>query len=146
VNLLDQEAPGLAGRLQALSPANQRRALVRAAVNASQNINDMEPRIRRLLDAAVTADALSDVQVAEVRAYSELADERYFTAQEQGATKAIWGKWFSKARLAAAIAGAFSGTDLLDVAYELCFVGDDKQTSIALIDSEIQAAQNQNVN
>lgn len=147
MHLLDQEAPGLAGKLQMLSPEHRRRVLAKAALAASRQIRDLEPRIQQLLDVAVKDNALSDEQVGEVRAYTELADDRYFTAQEQGAAEAIWGNWFAKARLGAAITDAFQGTTLQDAAlaaYELCFTSDHKEATIALIEAEIQAATKNN--
>lgn len=43
-------------------------------------------------------------KVRELRLYAENADKRYFTLQEEGVSKQVWGNWFAGARLATALA------------------------------------------
>ena len=116
--------------------------LIRSAKAASRQIKDLEPWIEKLLNASVTDNTLSAERISKVQTYAEAADDRYLNEQEQGAPESVWRNWFAKARLGAAIAGAFTAKNqenLADAVYELCFTSDDKQTTIALLESEISA-------
>jgi len=138
MSLLDQEAPGLRATLVRLSAGQRRRALCEAILVISRGITDFEPRIREILEVAVRDQVLSTDQLAELKKYTDDSDDRYFTAQEQGADERVWGNWFAKARLGAATLNLFRGATLEDAAecaYELCFAASDKQIAIDAIES-----------
>lgn len=141
MHILDYEAPGLAQRLEAMAPEERRRALTKAALTLSEHVTDMEPSLRYLLDTALAKNFLTPEEVAEAKAYANSSDAQHFASEAQGAAEAISGNWFSKARLAMAIANAFGGSswqDAADAAYELCFTLDDKPAAIALVRTQVE--------
>jgi hypothetical protein len=142
MNMLDQIAPGLSEQLRLLSPEQWRRIVVKVCVTISQSIVNLEPIIQVSLETAVKKNVLSSDQIARLRDYAENADKRYFTLQEEGVEQAVWRIWFAKARLATALADAFSDEKwetVADAIYELCFVNEDKTSVIVLIESSIQS-------
>lgn len=142
MSILDQEAPGLSSQLRSLSLEQWRHVVAKACERVSHSIEGLEPSFHALLRSAIDDNALSPEQVAEARTYAEVADDRYFTLQEQNAAQATWRNWFAKARLATALADAFSGTSsdkAADAVYELCFVEEDKSAVVKLVRSEVES-------
>ena len=136
-HILDQEAHGLTGKLQRLSLDQRRRILSAACQLASQTVGGVEPRFQELVKAAERG-VLSQAQITEARLLADLADEQYFTLQNNGAAEAEWLSWFSKARLLTAIAAGFGGdswSDTADAVYELCRIRDDPSEILNLIES-----------
>lgn len=143
MNILDQEAPGLSSQLCALSLERWRHVAAKACESVSQSIDGLEPSFKALLSSAVEKNKLSPEQIAEARMYAKAADDRYFTFKEDGASQVVWRNWFAKARLATALADAFSGATsdkAADAMYELCFVEEDKSAVLKLVRSEIMLA------
>lgn len=139
-HLADQYAPNLSARLGALILEQRRRVLAESCAEMSERIHGLEPALRSLVDAAVEHNALSGEELASVRAYAEMADDKYFELQENPATAAESHRWFVQARLATALANAFGGSDAeaaADAAYELCIIDDDAGVAIALIEAAI---------
>lgn len=144
MHVLDQEAPGLAGRLKSLPPEARREVVARGCQLAAGRLADLGPEVRDLLGAISASGALSDAQVAEAGALAEAADGRYSELQEEGAPEQEWLAWFSKARLLTAISAGFGGADWGDAAdavYELCSTSDDPSELIALVESEVARLQ-----
>ncbi len=142
MHLLEYESPGLAVRIEALTPANRREAIAKAASALGEHLTDLEPRILQLLDVVGRDNSLSTEQVAEAKAYADDADARYFALEEQGGDEFVRRNWFAKARLATAIANGFGGAswqDAADALYELCFTLDDKAAAIALVSEQVDA-------
>jgi hypothetical protein len=140
MNILDQDVPGLSERLERLLPEQWRPVLVSACQIASRSITDLEPEFKQLLATSAATHSLSAEEVARVRAYAEVSDERYFDAQEAGEEECIWLNWFAKARLATAVANAF-GSDESDTAenafYEVLHSINDKSDIRRLIETAI---------
>lgn len=142
MNMLDCEAPGLCRMLQALPAEKRRRALARVALAVSQRIRELEPRAIEILSHAIKENSLPSQMMTEMKAYAEAADEHYFIEKERGTARAIWSNWFAKARLATALLnlfGANSWESAADAGYELCFTSDDKEFSVSVLRSEIDA-------
>ncbi len=142
MTILDQEAPGLSGQLGSLSVEQWRSVIAKVCQSVSPSITELEPSFQSLLKSAVDNNSLSPEQIAEVRAYADLTDDRYLTSKDEGVAEPIWRNWFAKARLATALADAFSSTSsdkAADAAYELCFVEEDKSGVINLIRSQTDA-------
>jgi hypothetical protein len=121
-HVLDQDAPGLASRLTALKPENQRKVLVKAALFAAESITKLDAKTQTALDDMRFRGELSPQEAIFAMHLSEAADERYLTLQEQGAPADVWGNWFSQARLLRGIAvgfGAAPKEDIADAIYEI---------------------------
>jgi hypothetical protein len=106
----------------------------------SRSVDQLESRLTELVQLAVERNALSPGQVEELRQYAENADKRYLVLQAEGVDKHIWGNWFSKARLATALANAFGSEEwetTADAVYETLFVEDTEDRAIKLVRSEI---------
>jgi len=141
MTLLNQIAPGLERKIEALSIDQCRRVVAKTAEKISPSIKDLERPIHDLLKAASSRNTLSPDQVAELRSYAATADDRYLSLQEEGAESLVWRNWFAKARLATSLADVFGGSThevALEAVYELCFVKHEKSAVIALVNSEIQ--------
>ena len=139
-HLVDQYAPNLSARLGALSLEQRRRVLAESCAAMSERVPGLDPALRLLVDAAVQYNALSPEELANGRAYADMADVRYFDLQEDPATAAESHRWFVQARLATALANAFGESDAeaaADAAYELCIIDDDAGVAIPLIEAAI---------
>jgi hypothetical protein len=142
MDLLDQKAPGLSAQLQALPLDRRRRVVAKTCQVLSRSVVELEPCLMMLLRHAVEKNALDPEQIQELRQYAENADKRYFSLQEEQVNKRIWGNWFSKARLATALAEGFGSADLESTAravYEALFVVATEDSTIKLVWSEINS-------
>jgi hypothetical protein len=126
-----------------MSVTQWRKALANAAASAAAAIGDVEPDLQRLVDIAVRDGRLSCEEIEEARAYEAVADARHAELDRAGADPQ---NWFSKARLAGALATAFCGAgwqDAADSAYDLCFAGDDNERTAELIRRHVDAVLNE---
>jgi hypothetical protein len=144
--LLDQEAPGLAKKLESLSPDVRRSVLTNACVYASACLSDPEVPVRGLLESLKKHGTLSKGEVAKASSLAEAADAKYADLQDRGADQEEVLKSFSEARLLSAMAIGFGGTspkDSADAVYELCKTCDDPSGLIRSIEANIdtQSAQ-----
>jgi branched-chain amino acid transport system ATP-binding protein len=106
--------------------------IAQAALACSARINDVEPDIRSILNSVAKGDSVSKSQIARLKSYAQDADRAYL--ETEASAPPISANWFSKARLATALAnlaGGESWDHSASAAYELCFVGQDKKLSIS---------------
>lgn len=121
-HVLDQDAPGLAARLRALSSESQHKVVVKAALFAAHRMSELDANTGVLLDKMRSRGELSPQDAVTAMVLSEEADDRYFTIQMEGAPAAVWQKSFSLARLLRGIAvgfGALPQEDIADAIYEI---------------------------
>lgn len=142
-HVLDEDAPGLAGRLRALNPERRRKVLVKTALFAAQGIPELDAKTAALLDDLRFRGELSAHEAAFAMHLSEAADDRYLTLQGQGAPAGEWGQWFSLARLLRGIAvgfGAAPKEDIADGIYEIAKSLDNPASLFEQIASEISSS------
>lgn len=147
MHILDQEANGLAEKLQLLSLEQQRTIVTKGCNLVSQSMTNLQPATRYFLELATADKSLTISQIEETKLLADSADERYFILQEEGASETEWLNWFSEARLLTAIADGLGGTswqDAADAIYELCKAWDDPSPIIAFIESEVKAVLKEN--
>jgi hypothetical protein len=140
MHILDQEAPGLAERLRALEPANQRAVLVRVALFTAARLSGPGTGTSLLLEALRSHGELSAAETKSAMSLSELADEKYFQLQEKG--RAECEKSFFEARLLRGMAvgfGASAQGDIADAVYELAKATDDSAETIKFIESGLNS-------
>ena len=140
MHILDQVAPGLADHLAPLPLSRRRRIVAKACALVGNSLHDLEPEIEELLATAEAEHALSVTQAEQACTLADVADERYFDLQEQGAAEAEWIEWFFKARLLTALCnglGEPSWSDTADAIYELSVIVDDPSELIDLVRREI---------
>jgi hypothetical protein len=121
-HVLDQDAPGLAGRLRALSSESQHKVVVKAALFAAQRMSELDATTEVLLDKMRSSGELSPQEAVSAMVLSEAADDRYFRLREQGAPAGVWQKSFSLARLLRGIAVGFGVSPqegIADAIYEI---------------------------
>jgi hypothetical protein len=137
--LLDQEAPGLSGKLESLSLEKRRDAIASGCAVVAESLRDLTPQARSLVERLLSQGELTADDVAEAQALADAADEQYFELQERGQRQKALGP-FSEARLMAAIATGFGGTSVnatADALYELCKACDDPSPVIRSIEAAI---------
>lgn len=141
--LLDQEAPGLAKKLQSLPLEIRRNILARACLAASECLTDLEPSVQRLLRSLNTSHLLSPDDITKAKSLAEAADGAYLELQGRGKDNGKALKFFSEARLLNAMVTGFGGVlpkDTTDAVYEICKVCDDATRVIGVIESDVNAA------
>ncbi len=140
LNKLDQEAPGLADRLQSLSSATRRSILASACLFVGEKLAASDPALRPLLAALRSHSDLDPGQIACAARLAEAADNRYLELREKNASQIEWRHWFQKARLLMAMSVPFgepSPKDTARAVYELCYTCDDPSEIIRSIESKI---------
>jgi hypothetical protein len=138
--LLDQEAPGLAKKLESLSPEAWRKILARACLRANERLVDLGDAARNLLQSLRVHGVLSGDEVKESLSLAEAADAKYLALQEQNADQNRILKFFSEARLLTAMAIGFGGAQpkhSADAVYELLKTVDDPSDLIRVIESDV---------
>jgi hypothetical protein len=140
--LLDQDAPRLAKKLASLPLEARRSILARACLIAGENVVDLEPAARDLLDRLKTNRLLSEDEVAKAVSLAEAADAKYLELRAQGVDKDRVLTFFSEARLLTALSIGFGGAspqDSADAVYELCKTCDDPSALVRSIESDIDS-------
>jgi hypothetical protein len=141
MHILDDEAKGLAEKLQLLPFEQRKQIIARTCIAASQDIINVEPKIQNLLTTINAYNSLSKSQLEEAKLLADYADEQYFLLQEKGTTDSDWLNWFSKARLLTAIAIGFESSswkNTADAIYELCKTTDNPSKIVSIVELEIE--------
>ena len=139
-HVLDQDAPGLAGRLRALSSENQRKVVVKASLFAAHRVPSLDANAQMLLDKMRSSGEISPQEALTAMVLSQAADESYFKLQVEGAPRAVCQKSFSLARLLRGIAigfGASPNEDIADAIYEIAKSLDNSASLLEDIASEM---------
>ena len=140
--LLDQDAPGLADKLELLPRDVRRNILTQACLAASECLTDLKPPIQKLLRSLEANQVLSADEVREARRLADTADAAYLELDQAAEhDKAL--KFFSEARLLSAMALCFgreAPRDATEAVYEICKTCDDATRLIRLIESEVRSA------
>lgn len=121
-HVLDQDAPGLAGRLRALRSESQHKVVVKAALFAAHRMSELDANTEELLNKLRISGEMSRQEAVSAMVLSEAADDRYFKLQEEGAPAGVWQESFSLARLLRGIAVGFGASpreDIADAIYEI---------------------------
>jgi hypothetical protein len=140
--LLETEAPGLAIKLEALSPTVWRQIFSRACLQASDHLAELGESSRELLQSLRIHGFLSPIEVTTAISLAEAADAKYFERNEHNAGQAEKMKWFSEARLLTAMAVGFRGTQSGDSAqalYELFKTCDEPSELIKIVESDVNS-------
>ena len=140
--LLDQDAPGLADKLELLPLEVRRNIITQACLVASDCLTDLEPAVQNLLRSLEANQVLSPDEVTEARRLADAADAAYLELdQAADHDKAL--KIFSVARLLSAMALCFgreAPRDATEAVYEICKTCDDATRLIRLIESDVSSA------
>ena len=140
--LLDQDAPGLADKLELLPLEVRRNIITRACLAASEYLTDLEPAVQNLLRSLDANQVLSPDEVTEARRLADAADAAYLELdQAADYDKAL--KFFSEARLLSAMALCFgreAPRDATEAIYEICKTCDDATRLVRLIESDVRSA------
>lgn len=110
MHILNNEAEGIAERLEFLTPERRRSIVADACKLAGEGLGSVEPEIQDILTTVYETHSLSESQIEEAGSLADAADDRYFTLQEEGMPEGVRVGWFSKARLLGALATGFEGT------------------------------------
>lgn len=140
--LLDQDAPGLADKLELLPLEVRRNILTQACLAASECLTGLEPPVQNLLRSLEANRVLTPNEVTEARRLADTADAAYLELdQAADHDKAL--KFFSEARLLSAMAlcfGRAAPRDTTEGVYEICKTCDDATNLIRLIESGVRSA------
>ena len=142
-HILDQDAPGLAERLQATPAEIQRRIAARAALFTAEKLNDLHTTTIEVLDELRLRGTLSSERAKSVLVLSDRADDTYFELKERRAPEAEWGKLFSEARLLRGISVAFGASppeNIADAVYEFTKALDEPEAILRFIETELTGA------
>jgi hypothetical protein len=140
--LLDQDAPGLAEKLELLPLAVRRNILTRACLAASECLTDLGPLVQNLLRSLEANRVLSPDEATEARRLADTADAAYLKL-DQAADHGKALKFFSEARLLSAMAlgfGRAAPRDATQAVYEICKTCDDATKLVRLIESDVHSA------
>lgn len=143
MHLLDQEAPGLAQRLQFLPPTARRAILVKSCLRAATALANLDSQTLELLNAIQSRGELSKQEAQSALALAEASDDKYFALAAKQAPADAWLRVFCEARLLKAMAIVFEaapGEGPADVIYELSKTTEDPSPLLKFVDSEIDLA------
>jgi hypothetical protein len=135
--MLQTTAPELFRKLVSTPPDHANTVVARACNSVGTSIPELEPEIVALLERDLAAIPLSVDEGDRLRRYVSWSDERYFDLRQREVDESVWIAWFDKARLASAIAQAFSpgsASSLADAVYELSVTSSGK-AALRLISS-----------
>ena len=142
--LLEQEAPGLVGKLEGLALERQQEVLRAACLVASKHLHNLESPIRDLVgELAVNRSDL--VTAAKAASLAGASDAEYLSLQAQNAEQSRILTSFSKARFLTALAIAFgspSEATVLDGIYELLKGSADPSKLLKSIEDAIEQRTN----
>jgi hypothetical protein len=140
--LRDQDAAGLAEKLESLPLAVRRNILARACLAASECLTDLGPLVQNLLRSLEANRVLSPDEATEAKRLADAADAAYLESdQAADHDKAL--KFFSEARLLNAMALGFGQAEPRDApqaVYEICKTCDDATRLVRLIESDVRSA------
>lgn len=143
IHPLDQNAPGLAQRLESLTARTRRAILSKACLRAASGVAGLEERTVELVRAIQSGGGLSLEQAKQAMSLADVADNKYFELHQRSAVAEVWLKVFSEARLLTGMAIAFGAVPTqgaADAVYELSKSCPDPESLLCFIDSEIDLA------
>lgn len=138
MHLLDQDLPGVAQRLETLTPEARARLLAAACRFMAAELREQDFQVAALLDELSGGKGAGGQ--ARAARLAEEADGKYFDLQEAGAEEREWMRWFSRARLLSGIATSFAAvtaSDAADALYELAHVVDDPSSLLAFVEGKL---------
>ena len=140
---MDQDAPGLAQRLESLTAQTRRAILSKVCLRAASDLAGLDERTLELVRAVQSGGGLSLEQAKQAMSLADVADNKYFELHQRNAVAEAWLKVFSEARLLTGMAitfGAVPTQGAADAAYELSKSCHDPAGLLGFIESEIDLA------